>query len=225
VRHAQASFGAVDYDRLSPRGERQADLLGAWIAAHPELHLQRLVRGTHRRHAQTLDAVVRACRAAGRAAPAAEVDADWDEFDHAALFQAYAARHRDDARLALLRADPAAMSVHGLIGNILDAWRTGQLDGAMPERWGEFAARARRAFGTLAGGPGTSLVISSGGVIARCAQAALGLDEARTIALNLSLANSAVSDFRHRGTGWDLQVWNALPHLAAAEHLPLATHF
>ncbi len=33
IRHAQASFEAADYDRLSPRGEVQAAKLGAWMAA------------------------------------------------------------------------------------------------------------------------------------------------------------------------------------------------
>ena len=79
---------------------------------------------------------------------------DWDEFDHAALFQAHvgapprrrasrpaASGPRRDVRAWTDRRHP-------------DAWRTGQLDGAMPERRGEFAACARRAFGTLAGGPG-----------------------------------------------------------------------
>ena len=30
-RHGQASFGAADYDRLSPLGERQATLLGHYL--------------------------------------------------------------------------------------------------------------------------------------------------------------------------------------------------
>lgn len=225
VRHAQASFGADDYDQLSARGERQAELLGAWVAAHPEWRLQRLVRGTQRRHAQTLDAIARACARAGRALPEVDVQADWNEFDHVALFHAWSARHRDDVRLPLLASEPGSARVRGLIGDIFGAWRDGTLDGAMPESWPSFAARAQRAFDGLAHQPGTSLVVSSGGVIARCAQAALGLDDARTIAMNLSIANSAVNDFRRHAHGWDLLSWNALPHLAAAEHIPLTSHY
>ena len=33
VRHGQASYGQLDYDRLSPRGEAQARLLGPYLAA------------------------------------------------------------------------------------------------------------------------------------------------------------------------------------------------
>ena len=52
IRHAQASFGAADYDQLSTLGERQARLLG-------EVLVPRLARvdaayaGTMRRHQQS----------------------------------------------------------------------------------------------------------------------------------------------------------------------------
>ena len=225
IRHAQASFGAADYDRLSLRGERQAELLGLWIAAHPEWSVQRLVRGTMRRHAQTLDAIVRACAAAGRVLPAVEEDAGWNEFDHVALFRAYATRHAEDERVPLMLREPGSPVVHRLIGDMFAAWARGDLDGAMPESWENFSMRVRQAFDALAQTPGQTLVVSSGGSIARCAQAALGIDDARTIALNLSLANSAISHFRHRDDRWDLLDWNTLPHLAAAEHLPLTSHY
>ena len=37
VRHAQASFGSDDYDRLSERGEQQAVRFARWLAADPDL--------------------------------------------------------------------------------------------------------------------------------------------------------------------------------------------
>ena len=33
-RHGQASFGADDYDKLSPLGERQATVLGQYLRDH-----------------------------------------------------------------------------------------------------------------------------------------------------------------------------------------------
>ena len=225
IRHAQASFGAADYDRLSARGERQAELLGAWVAAHPEWKLQRLVRGSMHRHAQTLEAILRACASAGRPMPDVVEDAGWNEFDHVNLFRGYAKRFSGDERLELLTSDPSSPAVPQLIADMFAAWARGDVDDLMPERWTEFTQRVHRAFNALAQHPGHCLVVSSGGVISRCAQAALHLSDERTISLNMSLANSAISDFRHRGDGWDLLTWNGLPHLAAAEHLPLTSHF
>ena len=72
VRHGQASFGAADYDDLSPTGHEQSRVLGAALAARgvrPDL----LVTGRMRRHGQTADGVL---AGAGWDTPV-EVDAGW----------------------------------------------------------------------------------------------------------------------------------------------------
>ena len=77
VRHGQASFGAADYDNLSPVGHEQSRVLGAALAARgvaPDL----VVAGEMRRHAQTAAALL---DGAGWSADVS-VDAGWNEFDH-----------------------------------------------------------------------------------------------------------------------------------------------
>jgi phosphohistidine phosphatase SixA len=81
IRHAQASFGSADYDRLSERGEQQAQRLATWLVAHPELDFNHVAAGTLRRHAQTLAAIEAAFTRAQRALPPLAQDADWNEFD------------------------------------------------------------------------------------------------------------------------------------------------
>ncbi|TDD27827.1 histidine phosphatase family protein [Kribbella turkmenica] len=78
IRHAQASFGKSDYDRLSPMGERQAALLGKTLVARgvsPAV----VVSGSMRRHAQT----------AALAGFAPEIDRGFDEFDHEEIIVAH----------------------------------------------------------------------------------------------------------------------------------------
>jgi len=53
VRHGQASFGAADYDQLSPLGQRQSRRLGAWFRDRG-VHFDAVLTGTLRRHLQTL---------------------------------------------------------------------------------------------------------------------------------------------------------------------------
>ena len=65
VRHGQASFGADDYDVLSPTGWEQGRRLGAHLAA-AGVSPTALVRGTMRRHRETLEAM---CEGAGGATP------------------------------------------------------------------------------------------------------------------------------------------------------------
>ena len=57
VRHAQASFGAADYDQLSALGERQSLRLGQYFAERG-LRFDAILIGTLRRHAQTLDSIL-----------------------------------------------------------------------------------------------------------------------------------------------------------------------
>lgn len=82
VRHGQASWGAADYDVLSPTGEEQSRILGAALAARG-LVADVVVRGSMRRHRQTADAAV---AAAGWTADVVE-DTGWDEFDHRQMLE------------------------------------------------------------------------------------------------------------------------------------------
>jgi broad specificity phosphatase PhoE len=225
IRHAQASFGSADYDVLSARGEQQAQRLAAWLVAHPDLRFARVASGTLRRHAQTLAAIAQAFASAGRALPPAAQDADWNEFDHDALIRAYAQRHADDPVLIAAHGGDQR-AAHALMNATLRAWAEGELDDAVPETWIAFGARVARARAQLDSAPrGKILVVSSGGPIARCAQAALGCDSARAVKLNLALRNTAVSEFRSNGDAWDLHIWNMLPHLASPAERDYVTYY
>ena len=69
------------------------------------------------------------------------------------------------------------------------------------------------------------LLVTSGGVIARLAQAALEVSDARAVDFNLSLMNSAISEFRYRDGALRLCSWNTLPHLAQHTERALWSHF
>ena len=56
VRHGQASFGAADYDQLSPLGTRQCQALGEYLAERG-LQFEAVLRGSLRRHVQSLAAL------------------------------------------------------------------------------------------------------------------------------------------------------------------------
>ncbi|UXI69345.1 histidine phosphatase family protein [Tahibacter amnicola] len=106
-----------------------------------------------------------------------------------------------------------------LLGRAFVAWNDGHLADVMPESLDQFrerAARAARRAGTAAG-DGTALVVSSGGAIARCAQALLDLDEPRTVELNLQLSNSGIVELWHEHGRWTLRRWNDLPHFAPSD--------
>jgi broad specificity phosphatase PhoE len=226
VRHAQASFGSANYDQLSERGEQQAVRLAQWLVSDPALRFAHVVTGALRRHTQTLAPLAQAFAAVGRALPEAVHDPDWNEFQHEAVIRAWAAAHGDDPLLAAARNASDRRSIHALLAAALHAWADGELDGTVPETWSEFGMRVARARARVDALPrGKVLVISSGGPIARCAQFALGCDAQRAVQLNLALRNSAISEFRSSRGGWDLQIWNMLPHLSAAADRGWVTYY
>jgi broad specificity phosphatase PhoE len=224
IRHAQASFGSADYDRLSARGEHQAQHLARWLVAESRRPFGHVVRGSMLRHAQTLAPIEQAFADAGRPLPAARIDPAWNEFDHEAILRAYAAIHPDHDELARARGGEWN-AIRSLLLGALQAWRSGALDTSVPESWSTFSARVAEARAGLAGVDGDVLIVSSGGAISRCAQAALDLDDARMIELNMALRNTGLSDFHRGAERWRMLSWNELPHLAAPDNQALASHY
>ena len=224
IRHAQASFASADYDKLSPRGEAQAQRLAHWLAGESRRPYSVVVRGSMQRHAQTLAPIEQAFAGLGRPLPPARIDPAWNEFDHEAILRAYAVANPDHSELAKARSGDWNAIRTVLLG-ALQGWRTGSYDGLVPESWAEFAARVAAARASLADADGDVLIVSSGGAISRCAQAALDLDDARMVELNMSLRNTGLSDFHRGAERWRMLSWNELPHLAAPGDQPLASHY
>lgn len=220
IRHGQASFGAADYDRLSPVGEQQSARLGAWLAAHeaPPAHV---VRGALRRHAQTAEHCL---RNAGLELPV-EVVSALDELDHVELL----ARHRPDldghdAFAAELRAaaDPRRAFQQMFVAAV-DRWTAGAHDHEYTRPWPQFRRGVLDALTALAArardSEGDTWVVTSGGPIAVIAAHLFGTPPERSFALSWPLANTGLSRVRVNGAGPQMVTYNAWPHLAGAADL------
>jgi broad specificity phosphatase PhoE len=220
VRHGQASAGSDNYDRLSDRGHEQSRRLGRWLAASGH-RFDRVVVGGMHRHKQTLEAIAETYGEL----PPADTDAGLAEFNHHAVFDGF--RVANPAHAAVLAANSGGLPALGaLIHAALLAWSRGDI-ADLPETWDGFGERVRAAGDRLAQRRERTLVVTSGGVIARLAQGALGADVRSTIDLNMSLRNSGMCEFFPRpyapGTGdWSgvgMASWNAVPHLHDAREL------
>lgn len=90
VRHAQASFGADNYDLLSELGHQQARWLGDYFV-DAELSFDHVFRGDMVRHRETLDGVREML--GPEACPHEEIMTGLNEFDFQALVKAYMRQH------------------------------------------------------------------------------------------------------------------------------------
>ncbi len=218
VRHAQASFGSPDYDALSALGKEQAVWLGRYFAERG-LRFDRVVTGTLRRHAQTLEAIERGCGEL----PPPETHPGLDEYDFAALQQAYTSA--GGVAAAAVATDQRAF--YRLLREALHAWAEGRLDAPLPESWAQFRARVRAALGHLRAGARRGerrLVISSGGPIAMLLGHVLELSPAHTIGLNMQLRNCSLTQVYFNGERASLAGFNGVPHLDRPDRLHALTY-
>lgn len=194
IRHGQASFGAADYDQLSPLGEQQLQHLGATFAAQEET-VDIVVRGSLRRHQQSCAAFLQGY---GKPVSVQEI-AQWNEFDHRAVMRALAF---DEPQLRQLFAANGAAKIPerevlALFLRSITRWQSGAHDDDYAETWPAFVQRVQQAWQQLHGLAGHEriVVITSGGPIALSAMDCLGMPATQMMSINQHLVNSGISRF------------------------------
>src|ERR1700722_684508 len=224
IRHGQASFGAADYDQLSPLGAEQSRQLGAWLDASGQ-HFDKLISGTLRRHRQTADE----CFAAHRQPDARSEDAALNEYDHREMLSRYDPRlSTPDSVRSVIDAQPnPRRAFQDLFAAAFARWVSAEHDGEYVESFAAFRARVLGALERLVAAAGRSerlIVFTSGGPIAVIAQSLLGLADQRVAALNFSLANAALTIAFFGASGLRLGTLNAFQHLEQPGERTLVTY-
>ena len=218
VRHGQASFGADNYDLLSPLGQRQCQRLGEYFAAKGRVFTT-VITGTLVRQIQSQQAIVAATAAAG-AAPEPLRLPGLNEYDSHAVISAFHPQ-------PLPRPDtPELYRQHfRLLRQALAAWMAGTTQPIGMPRYAEFAAGVAAALSHVRTQcEGDVLMVSSGGPISTVVGQVLGTAPQVTIELNMRIRNSAVSEFTFNPKRLALLTFNALPHLDADGYADWVTH-
>lgn len=211
VRHGQASFGAADYDQLSPLGLRQCQWLGEWMAERG-LRFDAVFLGSLRRHHQSLEAMAQSL-------PALPAAIEWEglnEYDSEALVRCV-----NNGVLPAPAPDGDTRGHFRLLRTALLRWMQGEIQPAGMPTWAAFSAGVRTALDMAAQhAQGQVLMVSSGGPISTAIGQVLGLQASAVVELNLRLRNSALSEVVMSGQRLALLSFNSLPHLEpAGRHL------
>ena len=224
VRHGQASFGAADYDQLSPLGRQQAVRLGQYWR-DKGLRFDAVLTGTLRRHAQTYEGIAEGLQQGGAAPqtwPLLELPG-LNEYDSLALIRAI---HTE----RLPRPDTAERyrQHFRLLCDALAQWMAGVISPQGMPSWQEFSDGVHGALERVrrehAGPEQNVLLVSSGGPIATAVGQVLGTAPEVSIALNMRIRNSAVTEFSISPRRLMLQTFNSLAHLDAPECAGWVTH-
>lgn len=214
VRHGQASFGADDYDLLSPLGQLQSVRLGEYFK-YKGLTFEAAMTGTLTRQRQTFSGICEGMGIAMEATPWASLN----EYDSAALIGAIYP-HK------LEKPDTPELYKHHfrLLRDGLAQWMAGVVSPQGMPSYNDFAAGVTGALDYIRKHyEGNVLLVSSGGPIATAVGQVLSTSPETTIELNMRIRNSSVTEFAFTPRRHTLVTYNTLPHLDAPEHASWVT--
>ncbi len=229
VRHAQASFGAADYDSLSETGHLQAAALGSFLLGH-DIDVDHVVSGTLVRQRHSAELVADAFNEAGSGFPVLREDSRFDEFEAEKLIRL--------ALPTLLASEPDVLDIlqspaenrrefQRIFSALVENWVSDDFGHEDLESWPDFRARVAAAISDLAaelGRDGTALVFTSGGVITAALREFGGVDDRRAFDWNWQIVNTSVSRLACRRKGIYLQGFNNYAHLELLKDPGLITY-
>lgn len=238
VRHGQASFGADDYDVLSPLGHRQSMRLGEYFSSKG-LRFEAALTGTLNRQVQTFAGICKGLGVTSASSSPANAPLDgtvatgmasgdlphllWpglNEYDSAAVIGAI-------HPYPLARPDTPELYRHHfrLLKDGLAQWMAGVVSPrGMPDYNGFVAGITGALEHIRTHYQGDVLLVSSGGPIATAVGHVLGTSPEAMIELNLGIRNCSVTEFAFSPRRHRLQTFNTLPHLDAPEYSGWVTY-
>lgn len=218
IRHGQASFGADDYDVLSPVGMRQSEALGDHLG-QLGLTLDRCVAGDLRRQQDTGRLALARLQAAGNAVPVLETDTAFNEFDADAVIRALLPGllpEEPEALHVLRNARQHRAEFQRLFALIVQRWHSGQHDTEGLESWAAFVQRTgdglQRVVEQAASGDNIA-IFTSGGTIAALLHRITGISASQAFELNWQIINTSLSQLKFRGSEVTLASFNSQAHV------------
>jgi len=229
IRHGQASFGADDYDVLSPLGIRQAAVLGDHLS-QLGVSFDRCLSGTLRRQQHTATTALQRCSAAGLPAPELEIDTAFNEFAADAVIHGLLPAmlpDEPDALEILRNPKDHRAAFQYLFARIIQRWVSGEHDQPGHETWQGFVAGVESGLERLlaqAQSKQNIAVFTSGGTITALLHLLTGVPAQKAFELNWQIVNTSLSRLQFRGSEVTLASFNSRVHLELLKAPELITY-
>lgn len=197
VRHGQASYGAESYDKLSEKGELQAQFVGTHLRSILK-EAPYVVAGSMLRHQQTAQFALDHSFSDVKI----HTDPNWNEFNHVQVFHKYETEHQHELVLfEKERLENPRAHLAKIFTGAIDRWVGGEFDHDYDESWLAFKARVEQGLANLYAEieqtkPRYAVVFTSGGVISVVTSVLLGLPVSKTFELNWAVVNTSLSTMR-----------------------------
>jgi broad specificity phosphatase PhoE len=229
IRHGQASFGEKNYDRLSPTGVLQAELVAEhWVRIGKRVDA--VYVGGMKRQIDTAEALVSAYKK--NRIPVTQIisDESFDEYDSASVFEAHLPGMIQEnpslaEKLADLFNDKKVFQT--LFEEAMNRWVSGVFDRPGAITWNGFKSRVLngvRRIMRVQGSKKTLAVFTSGGPISVVLQEALGLTDHSAMAQSWQIMNASITRFKYNAEGIALAGFNEITHLEMQNDPRLLTY-
>lgn len=227
IRHGQASFGAENYDVLSPLGFRQAAALGDYFS-RLNIGFDRCVSGELKRQQDTARATLERL-SDSQQTPELEIDGAFNEFLADEVIRA----HMQD----LLAVEPHAMEVFRNAANhraefqrlfsfVISRWVSGEHEKNGLGSWQSFVDGVEAGLTRLldqAEKKDRIAVFTSGGTITAMLQLIIGVPPIKAFELNWQIVNTSLSHVKFRDRDLALASFNSHSHLELLKNSDLIT--
>ena len=216
IRHGQASFGTENYDRLSPTGIRQADILAAHIE-RCKITANIFYSGEMKRQIDTASPAVLRSRQKNPGSPGLTIDGSFNEYSSQDLMVTFARKIAvDDFGEDIETIYGDRKKFQRLFERILSGWANGTYKKDGLATWEEFASRVwdgmKRIMTEHPSGK-TVVIFTSGGPISAMVQKSLKLSNDSAIRLGWQIANASLTKFLYNRENFTLSTFNETTHL------------
>ena len=221
-RHAQASFGADNYDALSQKGIEQSIKLGKYLA-DKKFKFDKVFVGPLQRQQHTFDIVKDVFEKNAMSMPEPIlVDGLKEHVGHVALEKILPQLETISPfkeRIAKMKENPKRARANRLLlfQDFMNEWVEGKIEVEGVVAWKEFRENVREGLHTILESTDsgeTNAAFTSGGTISSITAEALKITAEKVVAsLNFSIRNTSYSSFFYSKGRFNLLSLNEIPHL------------
>ncbi len=222
-RHAQASFGAVNYDVLSPKGEQQSAELGKYLVAQ-KYKFNKVFVGPLRRQQHTYEIVKEIYGKNNLSIPDPIMVQGLDEHKAPEAFKKLMPSLKSSNPyvkdlVEKMTDDPKRMKANNMLifQYFLEQWVSGKINAEGVISWKDFYKNVKDGLDRIlkeTDSGQTNAAFTSGGTISCITAEALGMtNDNRIAALNFAIRNTSFTSFFYSKGKFNLHSINELPHL------------
>ena len=209
IRHAQASFGTGDYDRLSPLGCRQAEALGEYFR-DCAIHFDAAYSGEMERQRKTAKIVLELQPDNVRC----ETDPRLNEIESDKVFEHLVpqlAKTSTDLETLVKEGEHSSKDFQKALEIVFKHWVTSDIDHPDLQSWAQYSGNVHRALEEIVAHEGSGKtvgVFTSGGTIATVVAHVLGITGEQVYKFYEPLINCSVSRLLYNGEKMSLSSFN-----------------